>query len=453
MTRRKSVAGRPLETRKRLRFETLLSDLIARFVNLPPDQVDAAIEEAQRRFCEELGLDRSSLWQPEADDPGVVSVTHLYQPGSASAGRHPGDVGPPQGVPLLEGGRQALPSYKRIEVKAAFPWVFERCLRGETVAISSLAGLPEGAERDRASFEQYGTRSTVVVPLLAGGRWLGLLSFATLREERAWPEALVKRFQLVAQVFANALAQAKADARIAHLRAELGRATRVSLLGELTATLAHEVNRPLAAILSNAQAARRWLAAGAPDLSELRDVLDDIIADDKRAGQVIHRIHAMLQRDPGPREAVDLNQICRDVAALLGDELQSAEVQLRLELAQTVPSVEASPVEMQQVVLNLVVNAIQSLRGSGAPERLITVATRREGRELAVLVKDTGPGLCEEARGRLWEPFFTTKPGGLGMGLAICRRIAEAHGGHVEGENNPEGGATFRFALPAGGPP
>jgi formate hydrogenlyase transcriptional activator len=209
MPRRKRESALPADLRERLRFETLLSALIARFVNLPPDQVDAAIEDSQHRLCEGLGLDRITLWQSVTNEPGMVLVTHFYQPGRGPGDRHPKDVAPPQGVELLQRGVQPLPYYKRIEVNGMFPWAFRKCRQGETLVLPTLADLPEEAGVDRTFFERFGTRSAVIVPLLAGGNWLGILSFATLREERSWPDAMIMRFQLVAQVFANALAQAR----------------------------------------------------------------------------------------------------------------------------------------------------------------------------------------------------------------------------------------------------
>lgn len=441
------------ELEKQLRFETLLTHIVARFVSLPPERLDEAIEDAQSQCCQVLGLDRSALWQVVSEDPELVLVTHLYQARGDPRLIHPEDVAVPPGRVRLVRGKEGQPDHKRISVREHWPWGYSQLRQGKTLAISRMSDLPAEASLDKETFRLYGTASTVVVPLSAGGRWLGILSFASLREEREWPRDLVKRLELIAQVFASAIAQSKAEGRIAELRAELNHASRVSLLGELTATLAHEVNRPLAAILSNAQAARHWLAEGEPERSELLAVLDDIIADDKRAGQVIHRIRAMLQRDGHARESVDLNQLALGVAELLSGELRGADVSVRLDFAPDLPQVRANPVEVQQVLLNLMVNAIQSMRAPDVPDRSLRVATSCGPRQAIVEVCDTGPGLSEEAPERLWEPFYTTKPGHLGMGLPICRRIAEAHGGRIEVRNTPEGGAVFRFALPVGEEP
>ena len=452
MGRSGKVSALTAELQDRLRFETLLSDLIARFVRLPPGQVDAAIEDAQRRFCEELGLDRSSLWQPVADDPDAVLVTHFFQAAGGFSSVHPQTVGPPPDAGSALHGPPGLPSYKRLDVRAFCPWIYGELRRGETVVISRLDELPDEAAPDREFLKYYGTKSSVLVPLSGGGAWLGFLTFASLAKARTWPEPLVKRFQLIAQVFAGALAEARAETRVDQLRAELGHATRVTLLGELTASLVHEVNRPLAAILSNAQAARRWLSEGAPDPAELRDVLDDIIADDKRAAEILRGIRQMLHREANPREPVELNKVIGDVAALLDGELEAVEVQLRLDLAPDLPAIRASAIEIQQVLLNFMLNGIQAMRDSEAMDRLLTVAARLEEGGVTVVVSDTGGGLTDEARRRLWEPFFTTKPRGLGMGLPICRRIVEAHGGRIWAGNNADRGATFGFSLPVGDP-
>jgi signal transduction histidine kinase len=451
MGRSSDVAVVMAELRDRLRFETLLADLIARFVELPPGRLDSTIEDAQRRFCEDLVLDRSVLWQATEDAPEVVLVTHLYQRADDPSLVNPKTVAQPiPGDPVLQ-GLESFPHYKRADLKTFCPWSYGKVRQGETVRISSLGDLPEEAAPDRRFLMRYGTRSTVLVPLSAGGAWLGFLTFASLREDRAWPDSLVKRFQLIGQVFATALAQARSETRMVQLRKELYYATRVAVLGELTATIVHEINRPLAAILSNAQAARRWVSGDAPDPGELRDVLDDIIADDKRAGQILHGIRSMLQKGDAPREPVDLNGVIREVANLLEGELHGFRVWLDLELLPDLPRASGRAVELQQVVMNLMLNGIQAARACEAQDPHLRVSSRVEEGQVVVAVRDSGPGLSEEVRRRLWEPFFTTKPGGLGMGLAICRRIIEAHGGRIWGENNPDCGAGFSFSLPAGG--
>jgi signal transduction histidine kinase len=240
----------------------------------------------------------------------------------------------------------------------------------------------------------------------------------------------------------------QAEVRAAQLRDELAHSSRVTMMGELATTLAHEINQPLAAILSNAQATRRWLRADHPNLDEVRATVDDIIADDKRAGEIIHRMRALMKKGDRKPQRIDLATAIRDVAALLQGEIIAADVTLRLDLPPEGLPVDADEVATQQVLLNLMMNGIQAMKESGARIRQLHVHAARAGESLVVTVHDTGTGISEETRARLFEPFFTTKTTGLGVGLGICRRIAEAHGGRLDVGVAPTGGATFLFSLP-----
>jgi len=240
----------------------------------------------------------------------------------------------------------------------------------------------------------------------------------------------------------------QAEVKAAQLRDELAHSARVTMMGELATTLAHEINQPLAAILSNAQATRRWLKADHPNLDEVRATVDDIIADDKRAGEIIHRMRALMKKGDHKPQRIDLAQAIRDVAALLQGELIAADVTLRLDLPPEPLPVDADEVAMQQVLLNLMMNGIQAMKEAGGRIRQLHVHAARAGESVVVTVHDTGKGISEETRARLFEPFFTTKTSGLGVGLAICRRIAEAHGGRLEVGVASTGGATFLFSLP-----
>jgi two-component system sensor kinase FixL len=235
------------------------------------------------------------------------------------------------------------------------------------------------------------------------------------------------------------------------MRRELAHLTRVSTMGELAGSLAHELNQPLAAILSNAQAARRFLAAPVPDLDLLREILEDIIKDDKRAGEVIHRLRAMVQRRGlAGVEAVNLNELVRDAERLLHGELIARQVTLQLMLHPDLPVVAAGRVELQQVLINLLVNAMDAMRDLPVDSRVITVETGADGKELHLAVRDAGPGVPDELLPEIFRPFFTTKTHGLGMGLAISRSLVEAHGGKLTLRNPPGGGACFTITLPLG---
>ena len=233
-------------------------------------------------------------------------------------------------------------------------------------------------------------------------------------------------------------------------RRELAHLTRVALLGELSGALAHELNQPLTAILSNAQAGQRLLAREPVDLAEIRDVLKDIADDDRRAGAVIHRLRAMLKKEELALQPLDLGEVTREVLDLAHSDLITRKVRVTTRLAAGLPLVRGDRVQLQQVLLNLVLNACESIDTGEPPERRLTITTARVADGVQVSVSDRGTGIAAGALSRLFEPFFTTKQHGLGLGLSICRSIVAEHGGRLWATNNEvEGGATFHLVLPA----
>ncbi len=412
------------ELAEKLRLQKLIADLLARLVALPSGQVDAAIEESQRMIVETLGLDRSTLWQLADDRPGMV-LTHCWQ--------RPG--WPP------------LPP--RFEMEGKLPWAHAKVSRGESFWFTSIDELPPEAARDLESFRMHGPKSNVTIPLLANGHVFGALAFATLDEQRSWSEEEIAELKLVARIIGNVLGQQRAEDRAEQLGAEIAYSTRAAMLGELTAALAHELNQPLTAILSNAQAARRFIATGMIDAAELRAILDDIIRDDKRAGGVIHNLRAMLNNVPVVSESCSLNDLVREVGEFLNGEMLGQRIELRKALEPGLPCVLAAPVEIQQVLVNLLLNAAHAMKDTPREARYIEIETRSENGTAKLSIRDHGCGIPEEHLHRIFNPFYSTKPSGLGMGLAICRRLIESHGGRINARNHESGGAIFSFSLPA----
>ncbi|MCG3203235.1 MAG: Adaptive-response sensory-kinase SasA [Gammaproteobacteria bacterium] len=233
------------------------------------------------------------------------------------------------------------------------------------------------------------------------------------------------------------------------LRMQLWHTDRVARSGMLTASLAHELNQPLTAILSNSQAALRFLASGNPDIAELRETLEDIVRDDKRAAAVISGLRAMVRHKASEREGVGMAAVLTEILALLRSELIGAGVELTTDLDQDC-SVLADRVQLQQVVLNLVMNAVEAMRDSKTEERRISVSCRGADGAVQVRVQDTGPGIPPERRRSVFDAFATTKPQGMGLGLAVCRSIVESHGGRIWLEPAAGArGATFVFSIPA----
>lgn len=234
-------------------------------------------------------------------------------------------------------------------------------------------------------------------------------------------------------------------------RDELAHVSRVATLGELAASIAHELNQPLSAVVANARAAQRLLERTPPDLEEVADALEDIAAAGNRAGDVISSMRELLQHGESRDEAIDLHALVQDVIALLGSESIGRGVTISAARSGSgLSGLRGDSIQLKQVVLNLVMNAIEAASRAPAGERRVDVTVSARGRELQVEVRDTGPGLPTDDPEELFAPFVSRRADGLGMGLAISRSIAEAHDGRIWGENHPEGGAVFRLRLPIG---
>jgi PAS domain S-box-containing protein len=232
-------------------------------------------------------------------------------------------------------------------------------------------------------------------------------------------------------------------------RRELARVSRLTMLGEITASLAHELNQPLAAILSNAQAARLILEASRADNGEIPEILEEIAQASTRAGDVIRRVRAWIARDQVVPQDLDVNDVVSDVEQLLHSELIMRQVRLTLDLRPGLPAVSADRVQIQQVILNLALHGMEAMHDRPMSDRHLAIATSLVDRGVQVAVHDRGTGIDRRNMDRLFDPFFSTKPSGLGIGLSICSSIVSAHGGRIWAENNTDLGATLFFTLPA----
>ena len=243
------------------------------------------------------------------------------------------------------------------------------------------------------------------------------------------------------------------ELQLQELRAELAHVARISTMGELAASLAHELNQPLTAMLSNAQAALRFLANNPADIDEVREILEDIVADNNRAGEIIRRMRMMVKKENAEFLPLNVASLIREVIDLLHSDAIFQDVQISLRLDDSLPPILGDRVQLQQVVLNLLLNAFDAMR-NGPAERTVSIKTDIYGeRMIRVSVRDSGTGLTEKLD-KIVEPFYTTKPEGMGIGLSICRSIVETHNGHMWAENNAEErGATFYFTVPVAKPP
>jgi C4-dicarboxylate-specific signal transduction histidine kinase len=235
---------------------------------------------------------------------------------------------------------------------------------------------------------------------------------------------------------------------LARARAELAHVARITTLGELTASIAHEINQPLTAVVTDGSASLRWLGANPPNLDEAREAISRAITEAKRASDVIARIRAMLRNTPPQMDRLNVNAIIREVLALAENELLRGGVTAETELAGEVPYVLGDRVQLQQVVLNLIMNAIDAMTMVTDRQRKVIIRSARRPDGVLIQVQDSGAGLDAELVERVFEPFFTTKPQGIGMGLSIGRSIVEAHGGRLWAMSGSSQGAVFQFILP-----
>ncbi len=240
-----------------------------------------------------------------------------------------------------------------------------------------------------------------------------------------------------------------AEKALREAQAELARVTRVTTLGELTASIAHEVNQPLAAVIANAEACLRWIDRETPDLAAARRSVEWAISDASRASEVVRGVRALANKTDIERVPLDVNDIVREVIALVQRELISHRISLRTELAPAPPMVLGDRVQLQQVIINLVMNGIEAMEPvMDRPRELVIRSRCDDAQRMLVSVTDCGVGISRDDADRLFKAFFTTKSGGMGMGLSICRSIVEAHGGRLSASRNEGPGATFQFVLP-----
>ena len=420
---------------ERLRFETLFSELSATRLSHRTSEIGRELERMLRRVGEELNFDRAILseW---TEGKRRAHATYAW----------------------TRSGVIAAPGTFEAE---SYPWIAARLARGEPVHLPHVDSLPAEASIDLRSFQRAGVRSLVAVPLIVQGTIVGALGFSSLRGERVWPAELLPRLQLLADVFANVLAHQRADSAVRHSnelrqqaedeaqrkREELAHALRVTTIAELTASLAHEVTQPLTAVIMNARAGHRSLAPESD--GELREILEDICRDATRAGDVVQRLRALLRKGEPERKLLDINQLVTGVTTLIRHDLERAQVSLRLALGEALPHVPGDPVQLQQVILNLLLNACDAMSVVQSGLRTLDVATDHDGQGLVIVtVRDSGVGVSEWELTGIFEPFVTTKPQGLGMGLAISRSIVEAHKGRIWATRNDGHGLTVHIELP-----
>jgi signal transduction histidine kinase len=342
------------------------------------------------------------------------------------------------------------------QMRSSFPVLAEK---GSLLTRSATSRLPihipdfTALEDDRRHYwmaaVNAGFRTGLAVPLLKDNKIVGTISLCR-KQVQPFSDKQISLFRDFAAQANIALESTRRERQYREMQSELAHTNRVATMGQLTAAIAHEIKQPIATARNNARVALRFLDKSPPDVAEVREALTCIVNDADRASEVVDRIGSLIKKAPPRKEVVDLNAAILEVTALTRSEAVKTGVTVGTQLADELPRIQCDRVQLQQVMLNLVVNAIQAMRGIGEGPRELQIsidAVPSEG-GVRVGVRDTGPGLSPESLSRLFEPFYTTKHDGMGIGLCICRSIIEAHGGRLWAIPCEPRGALFQFTIP-----
>jgi signal transduction histidine kinase len=422
---RAATTGHAAETslEELLTFERLLGDLSARFANVSGNQVETEIESALTQLLKFLGFDRSNFVEFTADGWATILCS------SAADGVERYPPGP-------------APSY--------LGWYLGQIRAGKLMRVHSIDDLPPEAIEQIEYRRRSGIRSSVGIPLRVGGHIVGLVNFSAFRSTREWPDDLTARLKIIGEVMAQALMRKRSEAALQEAQSTLARFTRMTTLHEVTASIAHELNQPLAAIVSNGNAAQRWLQRTPPEVAEAAENINQMIGDAHRASRVVATIRGMFKEHEHAKVLLDVNKVIEEVVELLHGELNSRRVLVHTDLTQNLPQISADRVQLQQVVLNLVMNAGDAMSALPDGARVLTISSKPHGPdEVLIVFEDSGPGIDPKNIDRIFDAFFTTKSQGMGMGLSICRSIIEAHNGRLSVSSSSGHGSVFNILLQA----
>jgi C4-dicarboxylate-specific signal transduction histidine kinase len=392
---------------------------------VPADAVDSEIDAWLGKICLALDLDRSAVYQRMTAE-GPVYISHTW-------------TRPNSNIPIVPRSLDMGKHFKR-----STEWVFA----GNPFVYARRSEIPPDFRVSDRIAERYSPKAIAAMPMWAGDRVIGAASFARFRSPRDWSPRLLERLTLAARIFGSAIERKQAAAESQASRAELALAQRRSIMGEMVASLAHELNQPLGAILNNLGGLGRLLAQGNKEPALAARAISNAIEDTKRAGEIVRRVRAMFSGAGTNKVAVDLAALVNEVVTLIGSESALRKITVEIEAASPL-EVLGDRVLLQQCVLNLLVNAFDALMDTPELERKVTVVIAPEKPGwIALSVGDNGPGIDPSVAGRVFEPFVTTKSGGMGLGLLVTQSIVEDHGGKIWLMPNAERGTIFTFTLP-----
>jgi signal transduction histidine kinase len=418
-------ASRGIQPRREIdRFESLVGELSASMTRASAHDVDHEIEVWLGKISQVLGLDRSGIYERDSGS-APVRTTHTW--------KRPG-------IPALP--RDFDPQKF---LKTTTDWV----LMGNQLVFSSPSGIPAELADARDFVARYGLKASAVIPMWAGNQVIGAAGFDKFSAAREWPTKLLDQLTLAVRLFGSAIERKQSEIALHAARTELRVASRRNMMGELVASLVHEINQPLAAILSNLGGVTRLLSQKNPQFATALAAVSDAIEDTKRTAEIIRRVRSLFKGDAERKIEMGLGNLISETVNLIAGEAALRKIQVRLEIPPPARRVVGDSVQLQQCILNLLINAFDAIReaGSDKGEVAIAVAPERVG-WMRISVCDNGAGIPPSVAGRLFEPFVTTKREGMGLGLLVSRSIIEHHGGRIWMAPNPDRGTTFAFTLP-----
>src|SRR5271156_1721983 len=412
------------ERREVVRFESLVGELSAAMARAPADSVDREIESWLGKICLALDLDRSGIYEHDtAAEP--LRTTHTWL-------------------------RPNFPPFPRKYDPGKFlQTTTEWVMAGNQIVFSRPSEIPAELEDGRNFAQRYGPKASAIMPMWAGGRVIGAASFGKFRSTREWPPELLDHLALAVRLFASAIERKQSEAAIQAARTELRVASRRNAMSELVASLSHEINQPLGAILSNLGGVARLLSQGNPQPAMALEAVTSAIDDTKRTAEIVRRIRFMFKRHVEHKAAIGIGAVIGEVVKLTAGEASVRKIAVQIEVSPSGQRVIGDSIQLQQCVLNLMMNAFDAITEARSARRdvLIKVASEKIG-WVGISVCDSGGGIDPAIAKRLFEPFVTTKTDGMGLGLLVTRSIVENHGGRIWALPNPDQGTTFTFTLP-----
>jgi signal transduction histidine kinase len=404
-----------------LQFEKPLSEASAAFIRASGDEIDSEIERWLQRAAATFGIHKATLVQLDPTD-GQPRPTHQW----VHDGVTPNNLA---------------------EAAENYPWLKSKILSGEMVVLDDVNDAPPAASYDLQQAHKHGGKAAASIPLRIAGQIAGAVVFTSV-VIRSWPPQTIQQLQRITEIFGIALERERCRVIIRKLQDEIRDVLRIIPMAEMTSALAHELNQPLGAILNNGQAARRLLSAKRIDIGELRDAVEAIIRDVGRVSDIVRHTREAFQSVSEGRGSVELREVLLDVERVLRNDARARGISLRLSMPTPLPCVVGNRQGLLQVLMNLVLNAFDSVSDCSEGPRAVEISAVQEPAEIRVRVRDTGKGIDPQIMPRLFNAFITTKSTGTGMGLAIARSIIEKSGGRIWAVQKPGPGAAIEFALP-----